>query len=416
MLFGLLALLALPVRNLKKTWWVGGTLLLALLSKETGILFALPLIGESFWDKKNNRKLTAAAVGGAVFVYALLRFGVAGMGMPNKTALGPMMAPLSQRWMSIPKIISWYGYTFIWPEKLTISQNWIVKELNWPDFYKPLIWDGLMLGAFIGGVFIARKRNKLMEYLFFSGWLAVGMAGHAQIIPLDLTVSDRWFYWSEIGLLGMGLTLFGGWSGWKKKAGITIIIIWVAALATRSWFRTGDWKNSMTLYKHDSQISTDSFDLENNFGVELTNAGKYEEARFHFTKSIQLFPYRPFVWANIGETYYRQKNLVEAEKYYELATTQKLPGPYVAYEKLSNMTLFANNNPDKALDLANQGIQIYPEQGGIWLLRALSLNQLGRNVEAAEAAKKAILLNPTDINRQVLEAITAGQKIKLNPN
>jgi len=155
-----------------------------------------------------------------------------------------------------------------------------------------------------------------------------------------------------------------------------------------------DWKDGLTLYSADAKINTNSFDLENNLGVELFRRGGLEEAKPHFEKSLQLQPKWHFSLNNMGAIYQRQGNTEKAKEYYRkvLETSDY----YLAYENLSAILTFNEDDPEKAREFTEKSLQKLPNNPNLWLNLAISEYKLGNKEKALKAAENAYTLNPND--------------------
>ena len=109
----------------------------------------------------------------------------------------------------------------------------------------------------------------------------------------------------------------------------------IIALSIRAIKRNADWKNGLTLYGHDIQYSKNSYELENNYGVELFRNGQIDQAKAHFEKSIELVPDWPFPHNNLGATEENFGNLEKAEQEYKKAI--ECSDYYLAYENLARL-------------------------------------------------------------------------------
>ena len=118
--FGMLGFLSL-------SWWSAPLFLLALLSKETGIvLVAVSIIYSYLYKKEQFVKVIVSSLI-AILIYSFLRFYVAKIYFPNHDMAPIARLTLVQRTKSMPKIIFYYLSNFVIPINLTINQHWYVK-------------------------------------------------------------------------------------------------------------------------------------------------------------------------------------------------------------------------------------------------------------------------------------------------
>lgn len=321
-----------------------GLFLGAMLSKETGFVF-LGIIGIGIWlFARTKLKISAVALTMAGLIYIWLRFGVAHIFF-NKHGLTPMsLASLPERLINIPAIIFFYLKTFFWPQNLTINQQWIVAKID------PLILtvNIIFFAGLIAGFFLT-KSKKL--YFFFFLWFLLGLGLHLQIFPLDLTVSDRWFYLPMVGLLGMITIIFKDFLSRPVFLGIIIFI-----LATRTFWRTFDWRDGYTLYSHDIISSPEAFDLQNNLGVELFRRGDFSQAKVHFEKSVELSPQWWTNWNNLGAIYEREGKLDLAKDAYQKAIDHG--HYYLAYENMAKLLL--KTDPAAGRKFVLESLKLFP--------------------------------------------------------
>lgn len=308
------------VLNNKKIYWVALTILLSLLSKETGAVFATVIFVYLILFDRTKIKSFLWSVLTALGIYSFLRFGVAQIffnkhGLTEITTMG-----LAGRLVNIPEIIFTYLKNFFWPVNLAINQQWVVRSVG----FFPLVLDLLFFLSlgFLGW----RAKSRL--WLFFFIWFLLGLGFHLQIFPLDLTYSDRWFYLPSVGLLGMLVISL-------KKIPPWVVLIVLFLLAGRTWIREFDWRDGLTLYRHDIKVSQNAFDLENNLGVELFRIGDFPGAKTYFEKSIALCPRWWTNWNNLGAVVEREGNLVLAQEYYRRAIDNGQY--YLAYENYAKI-------------------------------------------------------------------------------
>lgn len=417
--FGIISLLIIQMKNKRVHLYIllFISMLATILSKETGLLFILISTVYSFlYHRQEFKKILLIALA-TLACYALLRFGIAQV-FYQPIGLAPIIrAPLETRLLTIPKIVFYYLSTFFWPLNLAISQHWLVKTPSLGGFFLPLVIDSAVLFGLVNlGLIIYKRNQELFKALvLFSTWLILGMGLNSNLIPLDMTVADRWFYFPSVGLIGL-LSILASLAKinnqyWKFNL-LMILLIILSLYGLRTFIRTFDWRDITTLYGHDIKINRDSFDLENNYGVALYRAGKYDEAATYFQRSIELAPYWYTSWHNIGLIYERDKKIESAREAYQ-KTIELSGGAYFGYISLARLNLMYGEAKE-AEAIVQQALKRYPKNSELWLLLALSEHRLNNKDAATQAAQQAFNLSRGSKEAFVLESLAKDQPIDLN--
>jgi protein O-mannosyl-transferase len=390
MLFGLIALLLSFNKkiNIYRFSAIGISLFLSLLSKETGILFFVSILIYIFlYNRKYIWRYLALTVG-IVSIYCLMRFSAIGF-YTRLTPSAPIMkANFSELLLNIPLIIYYYLKTFFFPDILLINQSWIVKSVNFNDFYKPLFFDLALIGliALEGIILLRNHKANFREYIFFLSIFLFGIAFHLHVIPLDMTVADRWFYFPIVGLIGLiGLPL----SQVKIKNQLTskliicLSFLLLLLLSVRVVYRNMDWKNEYTLVSHDIKYSRESYHLEQNLGNYYYLKKDYKKAIYHYKKSVQIFPYFSN-YVNMGTTYSALKDYPAAEQAYKKALG--IGKFYLAYEQLAGLYYLRTENFKLAKDTSLEGLQRYPNNPKLLTILTFSYYRLNNLKNAKKSA------------------------------
>jgi tetratricopeptide (TPR) repeat protein len=392
-------------------------ILLSVLTKEVGLTILLMIIIYRFIFVKRNREnviLSALFAFVPLIFYALLRFGIAKVYFSKVHYAAIAQLPFSQRLISVPKIAYFYLATFLAPINLSVAQHWVVRSINLYDFVLPLLFDLLFLAIIFYSVYTLAKDNRatLVQLIFFSLWFLIGMSPFLQIIPLDMTVAERWFYFPMIGLLGIvGILLRSitvkGTINSRTITGLTVVIVLV--FSARSVVRNINWSDAYSLFKHDINISKNSFDVENNYGYQLLEKGQLEEAIAHFKRSIELSPEFSGSYVNAGIAYMQKGNHNNAEVHL-LKALEKDGGNYYAFNALIyNYLLMHEYKPAKGW--AEYSLQTYANDPQFLLFLALAEDYLGNHEIALEYARKSYSLYPTRQSANILNQLLSNQKI-----
>ena len=328
-----------------------------------------------------------------------MRFFVAKVPLLNPGFVPIANATFTERLLTLPKIIFYYLKGFFFPAELSFSQHWVVTNANFQNFWGPLIVN-LAFFAAIGwlGARVVKSHNhaELRTFAFFLLWFLLGLALHSQLIPLNATAADRWFYTTGIGLLGIiGLTLtslrprsvhMNVGSNLKFLPWLAVIIILV--LSTRTFIRNFDWKDNLTLASHDIAINRDSFELELLYGTELLKLKEYEQAKQHFEKSVSLNPYYLNI-NNLATAHLATGQTEKALELFEVAAKQY--GYYKSWENLASIYLFSEQL-EKSKEVLDEALKIYPNNPKLWYILSLYYEKSAKPEEAKEAKEKYLRL------------------------
>lgn len=291
---GILALLIISRTKLSAKQFIlaNGFLVLSIFTKETGFIFLLVTVLYAYIFKSANLKrffFSGLAIG---IVYALFRVLVGKVTyVMDQNIISIARLTLSQRIMNIPSVMLYYIKTFFYPSYLAIWQDWVIKIPNFANFVIPLLICLLSFFIVVWTTIYLFKHNRkgFKAYIFFALWLIFGMGLLLHIVPLDMTVADRWFYFPMVGLLGvLGITLeLFHFSRNRWFIGIAIIIL--VLLSYRTYVRSFDWRDELTLASRDNKQGT-SVGLENMLSADYFKEGDYARAKIHAQRSVSLNP------------------------------------------------------------------------------------------------------------------------------
>jgi tetratricopeptide (TPR) repeat protein len=397
--FGILAMMGLKKINTFRLTKFSGLLLLAMLTKETGIVFIFICNLYIFLYKKSKLLLIAATSLFAVGIYLLIRFFIGHVYFAKSMLIAPIAnIPLQERLLNIPSVIFYYFKTFFFPLNLGINQHWIITNPTLSNFYLPLFYDLLiaLLIFFIGLLCFKKSKVMFKTYIFFIAWLLLGLAFHSQIAPLDMTVADRWFYFTIVGLLGILGVVFELLPKNKliyRQILLVLAIIFICAISIRTMIRNTDWQNAIKLYTHDIAID-DNFDIENSLGWEYIQSQQYNLAEYHIKRSIDFWPEWDKNWYNLGVAYHYSEKTDLAKNAYQ--TALKHNPDYVQVQENLGYLLTYYYNPNDAKVFLTKALKKHPQRPKLWYFRALANYKLGKIDDAKADIAKAYNLNPYD--------------------
>ncbi len=243
----------------------------------------------------------------------------------------------------------------VWPDPLVLDYGTpVVAGLG--DVW----WQAPVLLALAGGTVWALRRRPWLGFL--GVWFFALLAPSSSFVPVATqTMAEHRMYLALaapviLGVLGLyfGLGRRGGWIG----------VAVAAALIAATIRRNEDYASRLAIWTDTVAKRPDNPRAQNNLAIELTVAGRTDEAVAHFRESLRLQPDRNEARTNLANELLRAGRGAEAIAGYELALRAR---------------------PDDVLTLGNLGV---------------ALMQGGRLAEAQGCYEHLVALDPANPSAQ----------------
>jgi len=288
-------------------------------------------------------------------------------------------------------LVSYFRYVgkLLWPVNLSVLYP---HPRSWP------VWLIIAAGVFLAGVSVAvilaarRKPYLAVGWFWFVGCL-VPVIGLVQVGVQSM--ADRYSYVPGIGLLIMicwGVPELSRSPGSQRivSAGCVTALV-LCMLAT--FFQIQYWKNSLTLFGHAVEVTSNNYLAYNNLGFFLDHDGKMDEAMTNYQKSIAINPNYEEAQNNMGYVLAEKGRHAEAVNYY-LAALRIQPGLAEAHNNLGN-ALAELGKSDEALAEYQRTLELKPDHADAHNNIGIALAMRGRFDEAVLHLKEAIRLRPS---------------------
>lgn len=221
-------------------------LFLALLSKESGIIFVALVIIYLFWKKMMRFYFLPVLITTGIYLACRLDASQQTLFM----SLGhPMEYPdFAHRLFLMPQTAYALLREIIIPSRDALSPGYFRAEFAYSIL--PIVMLCFFLVASIVFWRIIRRynRNRATSFLIFLLWVVAGILPYVQFVQLEVMFADRWLYVSEIGVFGM-LGVLGSVIPFKKNrwfaAGCILVGIVVLLYAIQTFvlnFLWLDWE------------------------------------------------------------------------------------------------------------------------------------------------------------------------------
>jgi hypothetical protein len=384
--FGTLGFWALMnYESTKSMIWAAVCLFLAMLSKETGLLFTfIALLYLVLFDRKRLRTFAGIMV---LPVLAYLALKINAVGLNTAQHAGPIDdADLGARLLTAPSIIWFYVAKLIFPWKLATGYYWVNSSFSVKHVLLPLLADLAILGGIIYTGFRTRKKHR-RAYWFFTAWMIVAILPYLQIIPLDLTASESWVYLAFAGLLGMiGVALQTVKVRFRAEWLLIPLAVLLLALGVRSVIRGADYSSQYKLALRDLSVSRNSPSALDNISQYFMDHGKYKEAAAYSRRSINIYPVASN-YINLGAALEKSGDYKGAVAAYNKAL--KYGNMSITYENLGLIYL-VYYDPSFTSRFFQKALNEYPHDFKLWLYLAIFDGATGNQSGAKTAMNNAI--------------------------
>lgn len=351
-LFGMGAL-RLAIQPGRKTWlsdFAAFTLLiLAMLSKESALVFALLLlltIG-AVSSVSRLRLSTVAAFCAAPIVFICLRTWVVGSFSPgvDSTALldNPLigMSTLQRLPVALALLGKSVSLTFL---PYPLSADYSLAALNPAEYWHSLehAFELLLAVAFLILVLVGPQRQRVP--FFFCAWFLLSFALTANVFfPIGTIFAERLSYLPSIGSIGLLCWVLSTFLTPTSSTVMTVSLC--IALGTQSFTHARVWESNRSLHRYQMEVSSASAKTRANYAAILRNEGQLEEASVQYREALAIYP--QFANAASGlASVYSLKGIPSGAEHWYFEALKIEPGNLQALEGLGRLYLSLGRIPD----------------------------------------------------------------------
>jgi tetratricopeptide (TPR) repeat protein len=251
----------------------------------------------------------------------------------------------------------------------------------------------LLLCVSVFAIWKSSKRPYLVVgWLWYLGTLVPVI----QLVQVgDHAMADRYTYIPLIGLFMMiawGLAdVATRWPGTKVILGASTAGL-VVGLAIFAHLQARQWKDSVTLFTHVLNVTTENHVAHTNLGVALAERGDLERAIWHYSQAVIIDPDYVGARLNLAAALAEQDKLQEAIAHYSEVLRIK-PDYADAHFNMGN-ALIRLCQPEKAILHYTEALRVNPDDPEILNNLGIALSKQARLNEAAQCFREALRIRP----------------------
>ncbi len=271
------------------------------------------------------------------------------------------------------------------------------------SFFYPYPFNGPDWSIVAGGAFLiviciwVRCRMNSKPYLAI-GWLwflgvLIPVIGIIQVG--SQAMADRYTYLPLIGLSVM--VVWGSGELLRESARFKILyaLFWglfLCCLMLVSFNQTRYWRDSLTLFKHATEVTNKNFVAHNNWGAVLMEQKSYTQAAGHFREALRIKPNYAQAKNNLGEIMAIQGEYSEAEALFR-ETIRIKPDYDRAIRNLCDLLQRMGKNGEAVL-CYRKALLLRPDDPELLNNLAVALGSMGKREEAIFLLQTALRLKP----------------------
>ena len=384
MLFSVLTLILL-VRYIQSEKMIhlllaGSSYFLALLSKENSITF-IAILPLTYWlffkptGKNYGLALTALLVPALLFLAMRHQFSPTGILNESKEILNNPFARanFSQRYGTVIAAFLYYLWLLFVP--LHLTHDYYFNQIPYSELLstRPILAAITVIGLVVI-VFKTYRNRPLIAYGIGYFLLTYSVVSNL-LFSVGIIINERFLFMPSLGfciLLGYGFDHLILHNDKTKKLGLIFLALVTIAFSARTIARNADWKDNLTLLRHDVTVSENSSKANTTFGgLLMEDLDKRKDtlgsrqiqllALTHLQKALKIYPENGDAWLLLGNAYYKYfRNPTEAIKAYQNANICK-GGSFDALYNCGAVALDAKN-PHLAVSCFKNANQINPNQ------------------------------------------------------
>jgi protein O-mannosyl-transferase len=259
-------------------------------------------------------------------------------------------------------------------------------------------WKVAGSGLLLGGIsYLAVKTRKQRPY-FITGWLwylgtLVPVIGLVQVGMQSM--ADRYTYIPLIGLF-----IIAAWGvpeltlKWRnaKVWMVTSVIIILSVLMAVTFKQAGYWKDSIRLFEHAVQTTSNNYIAHYNLANVLVKKGRVDEAITHYLQALEIQPEFADAHNNLANALNMQGKTDDA--IYHFSEALRINPDYEGAHYNLGVALDRQGRPDDAIFHYLQAIKTNPDYVNAHYRLGVAFNRQGRIDEAITQFLAAIKIKP----------------------
>ena len=386
--------------------------ILALLSKESAVIFLPLLLVGDYARGKCKPRLRYSLIGAITLIYLGVLWKVQGgrFGQIAISRLDNPLAVIPAGWRILNALrVAWkYVALHFYPAKLSCdySFNAIPIYQDWRHTLPALLATLAAVSAWIWAVWKRRSGLILAGGIFLGGFAVTANI----LMPTGTIMGERLAYLPSAGFCLLAAL---GWNWLRDRqrlAALATLTAVVAAFGMRTVTRNRDWRDNLALFASGVQAVPGSAKMHSGLGGEYLTHGRIDLAGPELQAALKIDANYPDALSTYGVLQSTIGNYQAAGALMERAfTTSTRDNPNYDFMAVNYAALLIQTgHMDGALGVLNREIAESPNYARSWSNRAVIHYKLGESTPARADAQAALHLDPANTQAQAVIRLLNG--------
>jgi tetratricopeptide (TPR) repeat protein len=285
-----------------------------------------------------------------------------------------------------------YIWKMLWPSQLAIYYPYPLMTPLWQSSGAGFLLIILSL--------LSIKYGKRYPYLPVGWFWYLGtLVPVIGIVQVGLqAMADRFAY---VPLIGLYVIIT--WGGADilmhfriRKSYLAALAVFVLCLLSiTTWVQVRYWENSVTLFKHTLEVTSNNYLIHNNLGATYLNQKQPEKAAKHFKKAIEIHPEYETALFQLGVACSQQNKFDQAKIYFNKVLQCNRHYKSEAHYELGNV-YSVQGMQDEAIWHFAASIRINPDFHKAYNNMGIAFIRKKNIAQAIDSFQKAVESNPGD--------------------
>ncbi len=282
-----------------------------------------------------------------------------------------------------------------WPNALAVDHAWPW----WVSGYDALVITGSLAAALTATMVLMRRTPQLGWYAAWF-WVAILPTGALGFVSRLTLYQDNRVYLAGVGLAWLAGHLMAATLRWAsirpvgRIAAAFAVIVMIGAAVKADAARTAVWADRASLWDDVLAKYPASLMAHNGKGMVAFDAGRFEEARDWFERTVRLFPGYAEGHKNLGVTFTRLGDWDRSIAALEFALS--IHPEYLEARITLGKVYERIGRPDLALQTYDRALTDDPGHMVLLARTAWLLAQMGRPLEAVERYRRVVATGQAD--------------------